>query len=160
MGETWGETWSLAALLGAATGIRSTAGFAILATTRARPKGSWLGGGMVRRALEAALAGEMVADKAASLPSRTDPLPWAGRVVLGAAAAAMAASWKGSSRAESGVVGGLVAAAAAWTATRLRGAVEAGRAPDLLFALGEDLAVITLGVTADRLLRKRVRSAV
>lgn len=153
------ETLAVAALLGAATGIRSTAGFAILASTRARPTGSRLRDERLRRTLEAALLGEMIADKAAELPPRTHPLPWMGRVVLGGAAAAVAASWTSSSRAGAALVGGLVAAVTTWAATRLRHAAEERGAPDVLPASAEDVAVLGLGVATDQVLRGRADSA-
>jgi len=73
--------WRIVAL-GAATGIRSMSGLAALAMTRP---------GTARQVSGLALAAEMVADKTSLLGDRVDPLPLAGRAVLGAVVGAVVA---------------------------------------------------------------------
>lgn len=147
------QTLAGAALLGAATGLRSMAGLTVLARTTARPRRTRFRDERLRQALALALAGEIIADKVVELPPRTHPLPWMGRVALAAAAAALAASWARSSRWPPAVVAGVLAAGTAWAATRLRGAASERGTPDVLPALAEDFAVLGLGVAADRALR-------
>lgn len=144
----------LSLMLGAATGIRSTAGFGALAATAGIVSGSRLASPRVRRLVAGAVVGETLADKVAPLPPRTDPLPLGGRAVLGGAAAVVAASWIGGSRVGSAVIGTLAAAGSAWVATRLRSAVRERGTADVIPALGEDLVVAGLATaTTERLSR-------
>lgn len=140
----------LAALLGVATGIRSTSGF--WALSGAAPPGSPCSRPALQKALQAAVSGEAVADKTGLLPPRTDPIPLAGRALLGAAAAAMAASWLTTSRITAAGVGAGAAVVAAHAATSIRSAASSRGAPDLVTALGEDAVVMGLAGVTRRLL--------
>lgn len=152
---------ALSLMLGAATGIRSTAGFAILASSSAAPESSALADPRASRAIQAALVAEALADKIGALPPRTDFVPLAGRAFMGAAAAALGARWSGGSPAAAGVVGACAAVGAAWAATSLRSAAAAsgsvGPALQGLAAAAEDLMVLELGGEAARLLRSASR---
>jgi len=140
----------LASTLGAATGIRSTAGLATLAlgppTTHARGTRSRL----LRGALGAAFLAEVLADKLVTLPSRIDASPLAGRALLGAAAAAAAARRTAESKLAAAVVGSATAVGTAWLATAGRSAARGRGVPDVLPALVEDATVIALGAAARR----------
>ena len=140
--------YALAALLGAATGIRSTGGLAILATADAAPKGSALRSGGVRAAVLAAAAGEALADKLAHLPARTEPVPLGGRVLLGALTAGLAARWCRHDPTGPALLGAGTAAATAWLATTTRAAAQARYLPDEWPALAEDAAVAAMGKVA------------
>lgn len=86
---------------GAVTGMRSMSGAAALAMDR---------GAMLGRIVPALAAAEMMADKTSLVPDRIDPLPLAGRAVLGA------------------LVGGVIAGETedgAWAAGALLGATAA-----------------------------------
>lgn len=138
-------TQVLAALLGAATGLRSTAGFAILATSDDIPKDSRLRGPAVKAVALAAAAGEALADKVAPLPPRTEPAPLAGRAALGAAAGALVARWRGEDALGPALLAAGAAVTAAWAATAIRRQVQRRSLPDEWPALAEDLAVVGLG---------------
>lgn len=148
----------LAAMLGAATGIRSTAGLATLAVGPPFPgsPGRGMRSDLVRRVLEVAFVAEVVADKLVPLPSRTDAVPLAGRALLGAAAAAAGARWIGGSRLGAAVVGSTMAVGAAWLATAGRTAARARGIVDALPALAEDATVIALGAATVAGARKRL----
>ncbi len=68
-------SFSQTVALGAITGMRSMAGPAALAQRY---------GGIWKPLLAVMAAGEMIADKAPGIPDRTDPLPLAGRALMGA----------------------------------------------------------------------------
>lgn len=140
-------------ILGAATGFRSTSGLGILAISGRAPTGSMLAEEHVRRALTLAWIGEILVDKTPYPPARTNPLPLVGRALLGAASAAIAASWVGSPRLVAAVVGGAAAMGTAWLATSLRHSAQTRSVPDLIPALGEDLAVAGLAAEVRRSLR-------
>lgn len=140
--------YGIAALLGAASGIRSMAGFAILASSGAAPRGSPFRSFLVRGAAMAALTGESVADKLAPLPPRTRPLPLGGRMALGAAAASIAARWSGRDPVAPALIAAGTAAATAWAATAVRDAAKRRHLPDAWPALGEDALVVALGKAA------------
>ena len=90
--------------LAALTGIRSAAGITALAWTR---------GSHARHVMSVAAAVEMIADKTSLVGNRTDPLPLAGRAVLGAVVGALVASEQGHGQVIAGSVVGAVAAIAA-----------------------------------------------
>ena len=69
-------------VLGALTGIRSTAGLATLAVAH---------GGTKRSLMALAAAGEMIMDKTSFVGDRIDPLPLAGRAMMGAGVGAVIA---------------------------------------------------------------------
>ena len=125
-----------AALLAAATGLRSSAAPAFLSRAASCGRLSLpgrplllrrLGDPRVAALLAAALAGEMVADKLPFVPDRTSPPALAGRMLSGALA------------------GAAVAAASAHAGYRLRGYAAGRGLPDLPVALAEDAAVLACG---------------
>ena len=146
----------LASTLGAATGIRSTAGLATLALgpTPTRSCGRGMRSNLVRRALGVAFVAEVLADKLAPLPSRTDASPLAGRALLGAAAAAAAARRIGGSGLAAAVVGSTTALGTAWLATAWRTAARARGIVDVVPALAEDATVLALGAATRRRLSR------
>ena len=86
-----------AALLGLATGGRSTSGLAALALSRPGAAGA-LRNRWLRRLVGAAAAGEFVGDKLPQTPSRLQPEGLAPRLVLGAVTGALLAWREGGSR--------------------------------------------------------------
>jgi hypothetical protein len=97
--------------LGALTGMRSMAGLATLAVPH---------GGATRAAMAVAAAGEMVADKTSWIGDRTDPLPLAGRVTIGAGVGALVAHKHDENALLGGMLGAATALVAAHLAFRLR----------------------------------------
>jgi uncharacterized membrane protein len=91
--------------------------------------------------------GELVNDKLPATPSRTAPLPLAGRIVLGALAAATLTAGAGGSAvagAAAGIVGALAGTFGGYQArTRL---VRALGVPDIVVALLEDLVAVGGGL--------------
>jgi len=145
-------------LLGVVTGSRSQLGLAALAWSappdrhdarvlralRSRPG---------RLALAAAAAGEVVADKLPTTPSRTAPPVLAARLASGAAVGALAAGRTDRRGALLAATAGVVGAAAgsyAGSAYR-RAAVRRTGTPDLPWALVEDAAAAGLAAAAARL---------
>ena len=130
-----------AALLGLATGSRSTLGIAALAASadRVHP--------VLRGAVLLASAGELTGDKLPQTPSRTEAPGLAARVVLGAVSAALLARRGGSSAARIAVAataGSAGAVVGTYAGARWR-AVAADRfGRDLPGAIAEDLAAVTL----------------
>ena len=92
--------------LGAISGMRSMAGAAALGARH---------GGTMQAATAMLAAAEMVADKTPYVGNRTDPLPQAGRAVMGAIVGGVIAAEHG----ESPWLGAFVGAAAAVVATHL-----------------------------------------
>lgn len=148
----------LASTLGAATGIRSTAGLAALGVGHGLPSGRRLKPETVRRAAVAAYAGESIADKLLPLPDRTDPLPLIGRVVLAAGGAVLAASCVDAPHRIAALAGSATAVATAWLATRGRAAARARGLPDAVPAILEDLVVIGLAAHAIQGLSRGART--
>jgi len=142
-----------AALLGAATGMRSLTPVAVL-VLRGR-----LTDRPAARVVATGLAlGELVGDKLPKTPARTSPPPLVGRIVGGAVVGAVAGGPRGAA------VGAASSLAASFAFERLRAAiVERTGTPDVAVALGEDalavgtaLAGATL-IPEDRSLRARAR---
>lgn len=123
---------------GAATGMRSMSGPAALAMER---------GGFAGAIVPMLAAAEMLADKTANLPDRIDPLPLAGRAVLGAVAGGMVARKGGADGVLGAILGAAAAVAAAHLAyhTRKRLAV-----PDAVAGLLEDGLVVALLASSGR----------
>ncbi len=120
--------------LGAVTGIRSMSGLAALTMTRA---------GAPRQVSGLALAAEMVADKTSLLGDRVDPLPLAGRAVLGAVVGAAVARRHAPGHVVSGMV---VGAAAAFIAAHLAYQVRTRLpVPNVAAGLLEDGVVLLVG---------------
>jgi uncharacterized membrane protein len=137
------------AALGVAAGMRSQAPLALLALA-VRGGRIDAGGGLLRllgaRAVVplavAALAGELVGDKLPVTPSRLDPGPLGGRVVIGAAAGAALAHSAGRGRTSGALAGGLGAAGAyAGYHLRVRAARATGLADPVLGAVEDALAL-------------------
>jgi uncharacterized membrane protein len=129
-----------AAVLGAAAGARSATPLAALAQRR---------GGPVRILATLAAAGELVVDKLPGTPSRLEPGPLGGRIVLGALAGAVLAR-----RAGAGVVAPALIAAVAAVAASHAGASWRAYASRRGFgtpgALAEDAAaVIAASIAAE-----------
>lgn len=125
-----------AALLGAATGSRSTLGLQAVARST--------GNRTARRAAAVAVLGELVADKLPQTPSRLEPTGLGARVV--SAALGGAAVGRRAVAAPVAVVGALCSAFGLHAAR-----VAVGRAtgrPDALVAVGEDALALALGVLA------------
>jgi len=99
----------LSLAIGVLTGSRSMLGPAVVAQSRLRRP--------ARTLLTLLAAGELAADKNPAVGARTAPLPLAGRLVLGAAAAAGAAK---RHRLQAGVVGAAGALAATFAGFHLR----------------------------------------
>lgn len=91
--------------LGVLTGMRSMAGLATLASTHR----------VARKVLALAAAGETVADKTPWVGDRTEPLPLAGRTIIGAGIGAMVAS----DHRDNLLIGAALGAATALIATHL-----------------------------------------
>jgi uncharacterized membrane protein len=117
-------------ILGSLTGMRSMAGLATLAMAHrtARP------------VMALAAAGEMLADKTSLVGDRIDPLPLAGRVVVGAGVGALVG--KQDNHALLGaILGGAIAMAAAHLAYRVRKRLPVS---SLAGGLLEDTVVVAL----------------
>ena len=94
-----------AALLGLATGGRSTSGLAALAL--ANPPAGALGGRWARGLSAAAAVAEFVGDKLPQTPSRLEPPGLAPRLGLGAVTAAVLSHREGGSRKQAVLAGAL-----------------------------------------------------
>ena len=130
------RSMSAPALLGLALGGRR----------RLRQPAEALGSALVRRALVAAAAGEMVADKMPGMPARTAPPVLAGRIASGVLVGAAVAAAQRSPLVPSAVAGaaGAVAASYAMLAVR-RAAGERLGVPDATVAVAEDAMTLSLG---------------
>ena len=100
-----------AVALGALTGMRSMAGPATLA---------WQHDGLLSRAFAVMAAGEMVVDKTSVVGDRIDPIPLAGRALMGAIVGGTIARQGRENILLGGVIGGAAAVIAAHLAYRLR----------------------------------------
>lgn len=100
----------------------------------------------VTPALRALAAGEMLADKLPFMPSRTAPLPLAGRALFGALAGmALAAAYRRNLLAGALLAGGAaIASSYAGLALRSSASRRLG-VPDQLVALVEDAVVVAAG---------------
>ena len=133
-------------LLGAASGARSQLGVATV-VARSDPslppifRQPW-----TRRLLVAAAAGELVADKLPSTPSRLEPAGIAGRLAMGALAASLFAQTRRAPWLPAAAIGALTAVVAAKFGHDVR-AQLAHHAPDPAVAAGEDALALGLAVT-------------
>ncbi|MCW2523084.1 MAG: hypothetical protein JWO63_1419 [Frankiales bacterium] len=142
-------TFPRAALLGLATGSRSSLGLTALAVTAAqgsRRRGhSWLRSPWVARAALVATAGELTGDKLPQTPSRLEPAGFVPRLVLGGVAGAILSYREGRSpghRAASGAIGVLAAAAGAQLGASWRNLAAEQFGSDLPGAFAEDALAI------------------
>lgn len=158
-----------ALVLGIVAGMRSQLPFALMAFAARRGRFAACEPGrlgLLRTdgavvALGASAAGEIVVDKLPFVPSRLNPGPLAGRIVIGGAAGAALAKeagglvWPGAA---AGAAGGLLGSFAGYWGRRLAG--QATGLPDPAVALVEDAAGIALGwaaLTRGRSGRRRCR---
>jgi uncharacterized membrane protein len=149
---------TVAAGLGAVTGLRSMTGLAVLSRTyadrrvpwRASRLREWLARDAVANTVIALALGELVADKLPGVPDRIAPGPLFGRGLIGAVLGALVAGAdQRAAGAAAGAATAIVAAYLGWFARR-----EAGRAtflPDPVVALVEDGLAVTAAreLTAD-----------
>lgn len=124
--------------LGAATGMRSFSGPAVMAMRH---------GGPLAQVVPLLAAAELVADKTPFIGNRTDPGPLAGRAVMGALVGALSARAHGDSPATGALVGATVAVLAAHLAFHARRSVPLG---PVLGGLAEDAIVMGLCAAAAR----------
>jgi uncharacterized membrane protein len=139
----------LAALAGAATGLRSTVGMAALINAGVPGLPRQLTGHAAQVAASLGVAGELVADKLPSAPSRLEPAGLGGRVVLAAAAGAVLA--RGAK--DSLLPAVVVAAAAALLSARVGHDVRAAaskRVPPAAAATAEDMVALALAAASAR----------
>ena len=139
----------LAALAGAATGLRSTVAVAALINAGAPGLPRQLTGHVARVAASLGVAGELVADKLPSTPSRLEPAGLGGRLALAAAAGAVLA--RGAKDPLLPAV--VVAAAAALLSARIGHDVRAAaskRVPPSAAATAEDAVALGLAAASAR----------
>lgn len=140
------------ALLGLATGGRSSLGIAALALSAPRT-GSWLTSRWARGAAAVALAGELTVDKLPATPSRLDAGGQVFRVLAGAASGAILSHRQDGSTPRTALSAG-VGAAAALAGTRLgarwRAVASDQLGSDWPGALAEDVTVLVLARSAVR----------
>ena len=145
--------------MGAITGLRSTAGPAVLSRSIAdgRVEGlegtpfAVLGSPGVSTALRLMEIGEMVVDKLPVTPSRTSPPPLLGRMASGGLVGAALFASENRRAAAGGVLGAAAALVSAYAGERLRlRAAEKLGVPDPVVAFFEDGLVLLAGA---RLLR-------
>ena len=86
---SWRDAVAGSILLGAASGLRSQIGVAVLAVRSDSSLPPILRQPWTRRVLVAGAVGELIADKLPNTPSRLEPPGIAGRLVLGALAAGL-----------------------------------------------------------------------
>ena len=145
-------------MLGFVGGLRSLMPLAILSAHLEREGPDIADGGWIidalaspagALALGAAAVGELVADKLPMVPSRLEPLPLAGRVVLGGTACAFASLAEGRTSDSGALIGsaGAVIGSLAGHALRTTGVLPL---PPLVRAFSEDALAFTLGRWAVR----------
>jgi uncharacterized membrane protein len=138
-----------AALAGAATGLRSTAGVGALVETGSRGlTGAWATE-PVRVVAGLGVAGELVVDKLPNTPSRLDPPGLLARVAMAAVAGAVIARASDRRLAPAMVVAAGTAVVSARVGHDLR-TFAATRIPPLAAAIGEDAVAIALALLAAR----------
>lgn len=140
------------ALVGAATGSRSTSGVAACALTRAGPDrvDAVLHKPRVPRIALTAVAGELVVDKLPKTPSRTTPAGLLPRLLLGAGTASVLAARRGDSQPLAAVVGSLAAAGTSFAGVRARAASAVRLGSDVPGAIVEDMLALGLAFAASR----------
>ena len=120
-------------LLGALTGMRSMAGPTALAFHE---------GSALKRLATVLAAGEMAADKTSVVGDRIDPLPLAGRAVMGAFVGAAVAREQHGNMVAAAFIGAAAAVAAAHIAYRLRRRLPVN---SVASGLVEDAVVVGIG---------------
>jgi uncharacterized membrane protein len=138
-----------AALAGAATGLRSTAGVGALVETGSPGlTGAWATE-PVRVVAGLGVAGELVVDKLPNTPSRLDPPGLLARVAMAAVAGAVIARASDRRLAPAMVVAAGTAVVSARVGHDLR-TFASTRVPPLAAAIGEDAVAIALALLAAR----------
>lgn len=149
-----------AALLGAATGIRSQLPLALLAQAAARgdvgedeSSPAWLRNPRTARLLVLSAVGESIGDKLPFVPARSAPGPLLGRVAFGGLVGWIAMRAEGEDALPGAAVGAAVGAAAggllAVAATKVRASiVERTGLPDIVWGAAEDVVTLAVGLTA------------
>jgi uncharacterized membrane protein len=130
-------------LLGAASGLRSQMGMAVIAVRSDPSLPRILRQPWTKRVLVAAAAGELIADKLPNTPSRLEPTGIVGRLVLGALAASLYAQTRRAPWPPAAAIGAASAIAAAKIGHDLR-AQLATRVPDTAVAVVEDTVALGL----------------
>jgi uncharacterized membrane protein len=148
------------ATLGFVAGLRSVMPLAILAAYLGREgpdiaDGGWAIDALASRiggvALGLAAVGEVAVDKLACLPGRIEPLPLAGRIVLGGGAGALASLAEGRTSDSGALAGSLGALAGSLAGYALRTKLpRVVPLPGLLVAVCEDALAFNLGRWAVR----------
>lgn len=141
-----------AALLGLATGARSTAGLTALTLTNDSSAGL-LGSPWTRRLAGLAAAGELVGDKLPQAPSRLQPEGLAPRLAFGAVAGAILAHREGGARDQAVLAAGLGllgAATGSWLGASWRRVASQRFGADLPGALIEDACCLAAARHASR----------
>lgn len=155
-----------AALLGAATGVRSQLPLALLARAVSAgtlaggdsPPASWLRHPRAATLATLSAAGETVGDKLPLIPARTRPGPLLGRIAFGGLVGAIAMQAQGESALPGALAGGAAGGLFAVAATKLRAAgVKRTGLPDIAWGALED--VVTLGVGRAALPGRQTRYA-
>ena len=136
-----------AALLGVASGMRSTVGLAAVVIGRDEPLPRPLRRALSPRAVTVSVIGELVSDKLPSAPSRLDPPGLIARVASASVAAALASNKKGARIAADAAVAAVAAAVSARVSHDLR-ARAAERWGATRAAIAEDAVAIALAVAA------------
>ena len=126
-------TLSETVLLGALSGMRSMSGVAALASRQ---------GGALRGATAVMALGEMIADKTPFVGDRIDPLPLAGRAVLGAVVGAIVAHEEDANVVIGGLIGASTAIAVAHLAYHARKRLPLS---NVVGGMAEDALVVALG---------------
>ena len=155
-------TYAHALTLGVATGLHSMTGLAALALAE-RPEGPyqqlslapapwrWLATRPALVGFCLAAVGEYAGDKLSITPDRTKPAPFAGRIVFGAVAGAVACRAGGCSAVLGGVIGALGALGGSFAGSTYRTEVaKRTGAPDLPLAIVEDATAIIFALVATR----------
>jgi uncharacterized membrane protein len=94
-----------------------------------------------------AAGGEIAVDKLPITPSRLDPGPLGGRIVVGAVTGAIVARGRGGSAATGAVVGSLAALASSWAFYHARaGLGSVTGLPDAVVAGGEDALALSIAL--------------
>ena len=130
-------------LLGAASGLRSQIGVAVIAIRSDPSLPPILRNPWTRRVLVAGAVGELIADKLPTTPSRLEPPGLAGRLVLGALAAGLFAQTRRAPWLPASGIGAASAIVAANIGHDLR-AQLAERVPDPAVAVVEDTIALSL----------------
>jgi uncharacterized membrane protein len=153
---TTSNTLLRTSILGFATGLRSQLPLALMVASANRGNPTKNTPGLLhtrtaRLGTATAALGEFVADKTPFVPARTNPGPFAGRLVFGALTGAIYARTKGASIPTSLTLAAAAAALGTLAGYQFRTTLtrETGL-PDLPFALAEDLLAFTLSYLALR----------